>query len=74
MRLTVVAEEETAERLVRMKERCKEYREEGIEMIMSEFENVLCEHPGSTETTEIVIDMGDARLVNQVPYRIPDVL
>ena len=73
-RLTVVAEEERVESLVKLKKQCGEYQEENIMKIKEEFRDVLSESPGRTDTSEIVIDVGEAKPVTQAPYRVPEML
>lgn len=57
LQLTVVAEEESVDRLVRLKERCKEYREDDIKRIKDDFSDVLSELPVSTEIIRMVITL-----------------
>ena len=73
-RLTVVAElgDEEPDGKVRLKNKCKEFKEEDIERLKSEFGDVLVDTPGNTDSCIIGIEVEDGTPIQQIPYRVPD--
>ena len=45
---------------------------EAIMSLIKEFDDVFCDHPGTTHLIEAEIDTGDARPINTRPYRLSD--
>ncbi len=69
-RLDVVVEEQSEETSI-LSGVCDGYKEEDIQGLLSEYDDVFSEVPGNTERVTMTIDTGDSQPIRQMPYSVP---
>ncbi len=69
-RLDVVVEEQSEESSI-LSGVCDGYKEEDIQGLLSEFDDVFSEVPGNTDRVTMTIDTGDSQPIRQTPYSVP---
>ncbi len=69
-RLDVVVEEQSEESSV-LSGVCDGYREEDIQGLLREYDDVFSDVPGNTERVTMTIDTGDSQPIRQTPYSVP---
>ncbi len=69
-RLDVVVDEQSEESSV-LSGICEGYKEEDIQGLLSEYDDVFSEVPGNTERVTMTIDTGDSQPIRQSPYSVP---